>query len=193
MNARRRQGRVTLPSQQAHELRSASMIKVFDRGSRKRRPTLAVVLGGALALACACCGGGASTEGQTPKIPAAPTLPACTTSDVCTDLASCLLTSKEHLEAFNCRACTDESVKACEDAKTCPVRDARSVEALVCRAIRQEMPCKNATTLALEAWRKDGEPPFLDEGILRRSVGERYARQAKAALGCPTDPVGAKP
>ncbi|MBK9261874.1 MAG: hypothetical protein IPM54_18980 [Polyangiaceae bacterium] len=168
------------------------MNKVMGTAASKRL-ALGAVLSVALGLACACGGSAASTEGQTPKTPAAPALPACEASDVCTDLATCLLTSKEHLDAFNCRACSDEAVKACEDPTTCPIRDASSVEALVCRAIRKEMACKDATAVALEAWRKDGEPPFLDEGILRKAVSERYARQAKPALGCPAEPVKANP
>lgn len=131
------------------------------------------------------CGGASSTEGQTAKAPPAPALPACSAADVCTDLGTCLLTSKEHLDAFNCRACTDESVKGCDDPKTCAIRDATSIEAFVCRAIRKEMACKDASTMALEAWRKDGEPPFIDEFVLRKTVSERYARQAKQSLACP--------
>jgi hypothetical protein len=151
------------------------------------RLVLGMGLASVLGLASAC-GGGASTEGQTAKTPEVPTLPACSAADVCTDLGACLLTSKEHLDAFNCRACTDEAVKGCDDPKTCAIHDASSVEAFVCRAIRKEMACKDASTLALEAWRKDGEPPFLDESILRKTMSERYARQAKASLGCPAEP-----
>ena len=156
------------------------------------RLALALGLTGVLTLAGAC-GGSSSTEGQTAKTPATPALPACAATDVCTDLGACLLTSKEHLEAFNCRACNDEAVKGCDDPKTCPIRDAASVEAFVCRAIRKETSCKDATSMALEAWRKDGEPPFLDEGILRKAVSERYTRQAKAALACPAEVAPAKP
>lgn len=152
---------------------------------------LAMGFAGAFGLASAC-GGASSTEGQTAKAPAGPALPACAASEVCTELGTCLLTSKEHLDAFNCRACTDEAVKSCEDPKTCKFVDASAVEAFVCRAIRKELACKDATSLALEAWRKDGEPPFLDEPILRRTVSERYARQAKASLACPAEPAPGK-
>lgn len=137
--------------------------------------------------------GGAGSDGQTVKAPTAAPLPACNAGDVCTDLGNCLLTSKEHLDAFNCRACSDEAVKACEDPKSCAVTNAAAVEAFVCRAIRKELSCKDATTMAIEAWRKDGEPPFIDEPILRRAIGERYARQAKAALACPAEPAPDKP
>ncbi|MDC3959519.1 hypothetical protein KEG38_37040 [Polyangium jinanense] len=134
-------------------------------------------------LAASCGGGGASTTSEAPKTPAVAELPACTT-EACEDLSACPLTSKEHLDAFNCRPCGEEAAKDCEDAKACTVRDARSLEALICRAIRQETPCQAATTRALEGWRKDGELPFVDEPILKRAVEERYARQAKAALAC---------
>lgn len=149
------------------------------------------LLAGVLAASGAC--GGASSDGQTAKAPAVAPLPVCNAGDVCTDLSTCLLTSKEHLEAFNCRACSDEAVKACDDPKSCPVTNAAAVEAFVCRAIRKEMACTSATTMAIEAWRKDGEPPFIDESILRKAISERYARQAKASLACPAEPVADKP
>jgi hypothetical protein len=148
------------------------------------------LLAGVFTVGGAC--GGASSDGQTTKTPVVASLPACNAGDVCTDLGTCLLTSKEHLDAFNCRACSDEAVKACEDPKSCPVTNASAVEAFVCRAIRKEMACKDATTMATEAWRKDGEPPFLDEPILRRAIAERYTRQAKATLACPAEPASDK-
>jgi hypothetical protein len=172
------------------------MIKALNSKEWKR---LALGLGLASILcSVGACGGASSSEGQTSKTPAGPTLPACVASDVCTELNGCLLTSKEHLEAFNCRACSDDAVKECDDLKTCSIDNATSVEAFVCRAIRKELTCRDATALALEAWRKDGEPPFLDEGILRKTMSERYARQAKASLGCPAElppalPTPAKP
>ena len=140
----------------------------------------------ALAGLAASCGssGGAGATGEAPKTPAPAELPACTT-EACEDLSACPLTSKEHLDAFNCRTCGEDAAKDCEDAKACTVRDARSLEALICRAIRQELSCQAATARALEGWRKDGELPFVDEPILKRAVEERYARQAKAALACP--------
>jgi hypothetical protein len=166
---------------------------MINARSSKAWSRLALGMGFTCALAFAgACGGGSNTEGQTPKTPAAPALPACAAGEVCTDLGTCLLTSKEHLDAFNCRACSDDAVKGCDEPKTCSIRDAASVEAFVCRAIRKEMSCKDATALALEAWRKDGEPPFIDEAILRQAVSERYGRQAKAALACPAEPTPTK-
>lgn len=156
-----------------------------------KRLWLGSLLAGVLATSGACGGGGA--DRQTAKTPAVAPLPACSAAEVCTDLNTCLLTSKEHLDAFNCRACSDEAVKACEDPKTCPVTNATAVEAFVCRAIRKEVACKDATAMAIEAWRKDGEPPFIDEPILRRAISERYARQAKSALACPAEPKTDKP
>jgi hypothetical protein len=180
-----------LPSPGPHALTSSPMIKALGSKTPKH---LALGIGFAWFLGLAgACGGASSTEGQTAKTPVAPALPACASSDVCTDLATCLLTSKEHLDAFNCRTCTDEAVKTCDDPKTCTIRSASEVEAFVCRAIRKEMACKDATTLALEAWRKDGEPPFIDEAILRKTVSERYARQAKSSLVCSAEPAPAKP
>jgi len=156
-----------------------------------KRLGLGSLLAGVFAMSGAC--GGGSADGQTAKTPAVAALPACSAAEVCTDLSTCLLTSKEHLDAFNCRVCSDEAVKACEDPKSCPVTNAAAVEAFVCRAIRKEVACKDATTMAIEAWRKDGEPPFIDEPILRRAISERYARQAKAALACPAEPAPTKP
>jgi hypothetical protein len=174
-----------LPSCWAHELTCGAMIKALGSNTRTRF-ALGMGLACFLGLAGAC-GGGSSTEGQTAKTPPAPALSACSASDVCTDLSTCLLTSKEHTDAFNCRACTDEAVKGCDDPKTCAIRDATSIEAFVCRAIRKEMACKDASTLALEAWRKDGEPPFIDQLTLHKAISERYTRQAKASLACPVN------
>jgi hypothetical protein len=145
------------------------------------------VFGALFALAAACGPGGSSggaVEG--PKTPAPAALPACS-ADACVDLASCPLTSKEHLDAFDCRPCGDEATKGCEDAKSCPVRDATTLEALVCRAIQQKVSCKDASAHALAAWQKDGEPPFLDDVTLKKAVHERYARQAPASLVCPAE------
>jgi len=161
------------------------MIKAF--GSKNCNPlALGMMLACAIGLSGAC-GGASSTEGQTIPTPAAPALPACSATEVCADVGTCLLTSREDLDAFNCRACTDEAVKGCDDPKTCGIRDARSIEAFVCRAIRKEMACKDASTMALEAWRKDGEPPFIDQWTLHIAISDRYARQAKASLACPVN------
>jgi len=146
----------------------------------------ACLVSGLVWLVAACGGGsGAGATGEAPKAAPRAALSPCTT-EACEDLGACPLTSKEHLDAFNCRPCSDAAASACEDAKACTVRDAASLEALICRAIREETPCKDATTRALEGWRKDGELPFLDEPTLKHAVEERYARQAKPTLACPT-------
>jgi len=139
-----------------------------------------------VALAAACGGGAASVEGgEGAKTPEQKTTSVPCSADACLDLGSCPLTSKEHADAFNCRACDAAATKGCSDAKSCPVRDATTLEAMVCRAIDTKMSCAEALSSAVSAWQKDGEPPFVDDATLRSSVRERYARLAPS-LVCPS-------
>jgi hypothetical protein len=136
----------------------------------------------------AACGGGGGAGGAGADTPAGPPkasgkLAACTV-DACAELSKCPLTEKDSLEAFVCRPCTQEAAAGCADAKDCSVKDAAALEALLCRAIEQKMSCKDAQDKARAGWKKEGEPPFLDDTTLSYAVEHKYWRHAAPELRC---------